>query len=417
MIRIPKERNRLEVIANLSGSPCEVQCKSDRVKCGRVLGLRFDSNDILYALDAYSGIKKIDVSTGVVTTVIDFRGRPHAGRDIVFVDDFVIDESVNGKSGPHVFYITDSSALFEVELCHMPVMMAEASGRVLRFDAKTQELSVLKDGLSFANGIELTDDGSHILVNELSNRIVWKIPLRQTGGGKSGGQVAVKWMENLPGYPDNIRRSTRRDKETYWIATFAARRRPTIYERVRNQRPFLFKVVIRCMHNIEFFWSLYGHFVPRPFCQYFAIPGRFAMQLRVEERPGLAIEVDANGKILRSIQDPSERITHLSEVREVIEDGYKVLYLGSFVNPYLGRLVLEPATGSTGGSGDGDEASGRVTTSPTPKPVIEGKAGTSSAGGTKGRREEPGAKPPTTTTRTTTTTGTSSEETRKKTEL
>ena len=38
---------------------------------------------------------------------------------------------------------------FEVELCHLPVMEAEASGRVLRFDAKTKQLTVLKDELSY----------------------------------------------------------------------------------------------------------------------------------------------------------------------------------------------------------------------------------------------------------------------------
>ena len=53
--------------------------------------------------------RKIDISTGIVTTIIDFRGKEHAGRHIIFVDDFVIDEETNGRSGPHVFYITDSS--------------------------------------------------------------------------------------------------------------------------------------------------------------------------------------------------------------------------------------------------------------------------------------------------------------------
>ena len=81
---------------------------------------------------------------------------------------------------------------------------------------------------------------------------------------------------------------------------------------------------------MDFIWSLYGTFVPRPYCKYSNIPGRFAMTFPLETAQGLAIEVDTKGNILRSVQDPDGRITFLSEVREVIEDGYKGVVPGIF---------------------------------------------------------------------------------------
>lgn len=53
-------------------------------------------------------------------------------------------------------------------------------------------------------------------------------------------------------------------------------------------------------------------------------------------RHGIVIEFDEDGKILRSLQSPDGKISDLSQVTE--HEGY--LYLGSFINDYLGRLKL-----------------------------------------------------------------------------
>lgn len=51
---------------------------------------------------------------------------------------------------------------------------------------------------------------------------------------------------------------------------------------------------------------------------------------------GLIVELDASGKIIRSLHSPDHKIHLLSEVLE--HDGY--LYLGSYRNPFLGRVKL-----------------------------------------------------------------------------
>lgn len=53
-------------------------------------------------------------------------------------------------------------------------------------------------------------------------------------------------------------------------------------------------------------------------------------------RHGIIVELDENGHILRSFQSPDGKTSDLSQVTEY--KGY--LYLGSFINDYLGRLKL-----------------------------------------------------------------------------
>lgn len=55
---------------------------------------------------------------------------------------------------------------------------------------------------------------------------------------------------------------------------------------------------------------------------------------------GLAVELDAEGKVLQSLHSPDGRTTLLSEVREVIVGDRKVLYLGSYANNYIGKMTL-----------------------------------------------------------------------------
>lgn len=52
---------------------------------------------------------------------------------------------------------------------------------------------------------------------------------------------------------------------------------------------------------------------------------------------GIIVELDADGNIIRSLQDPNGTVFHsVSEVAE--ENG--ILYIGSFDQPYVGRLPL-----------------------------------------------------------------------------
>ena len=56
----------------------------------------------------------------------------------------------------------------------------------------------------------------------------------------------------------------------------------------------------------------------------------------------MIIEIDANGVIVDSLHASDPSLTRLSEVREVrVSDKETVLYIGSYINSYLGKLTLK----------------------------------------------------------------------------
>lgn len=306
-------------------------------KCGRPLGLRFDSHGALYIADAYFGVKRINVTSGRVDTIFDTRSGPIAGREVIFIDDFVLVEGA-GINGGHVLYITDSSKKWAVEYVNLIVFEHESSGRILRFDMDSKLVTVIADNLSFPNGIELNDDKSAILYNELNKR---RIIRQYISGPKSG--LSEVFAEHLAGEPDNIRRSASK-QETYWVGLYAGKdvdHRGLLLERL-SALPTIKKVLIRLAYHLGHALSYLGDrlkYVPLKQAGFSLRTGVLFQDLY---KPyGLAIEVDSQGRIIRSLHSPEGTTTFLSEVREVIEDdGQHVLYLGSYFNNYLGRLVL-----------------------------------------------------------------------------
>jgi sugar lactone lactonase YvrE len=323
------------LVKHILGQECDLS-KSHRhqKKCGRVLGMRSDSKGNLYALDAFTGIYKIDVKTGKVIpvwTVVP--GKVIGSRDITFLDDIALHEG-GGKKGGNVFYITDSTKDLTLDECFVSIITAEKSGRVLRFDEDSKDLTVVYEGLHFPNGIELTDDKSSVLINEISVRTLTKI------GIKDGSKVILN--DNLPGMADNIRRSTRKDKETYWLAFFQAKTEVDIVDNLRRT-PFFLKAILRLTNNIGVILDKLGCLIDCAWFRDIAYLFKSQMVLLLSLYPktqGLVIEVDSKGQVLRSLWDPTAKFTYLSEVHETVEGNEKVLYLASFTNKYAGRVVL-----------------------------------------------------------------------------
>jgi hypothetical protein len=75
----------------------------------------------------------------------------------------------------------------------------EASGRLLMFDPAVNRTSLLLGGLAFANGVELSPDGSFVVVAEMMRARLWRVWL--TGPDKGRAEV---FIDAFPGFPDNI---------------------------------------------------------------------------------------------------------------------------------------------------------------------------------------------------------------------
>ncbi|KAL8587794.1 hypothetical protein ACOMHN_021012 [Nucella lapillus] len=124
--------------------------------------------------------------------------------------------------------------------------------------------------------------------------------------GPRKGEAEI-FAENLPGFPDNIRRSGR---GTYWVGIAVIRRAERVsFVDIAAPHPWLRRLVTKLFLQEFLIWLL--------------------------PKYGLLIELDEDGQIVRSLHDPTgARVSATSEVEE--KDG--MLYVGSFSLPFLTRV-------------------------------------------------------------------------------
>ncbi|KAF8784500.1 Adipocyte plasma membrane-associated protein like [Argiope bruennichi] len=206
----------------------------------------------------------------------------------------------------------------------------EAGGRVIRYNIHSGETEILAKGLHFPNGVQLSNDGSFLLVCEIMNRRILRLFIK----GEKKGKIEI-FADALPAEPDNIRKSS---GGGYWVGFTSARNstNPLLPDRLS-----LYPNLKRFYGRIHtFFCSLLvklSEIIDN--CSFRSVAyklNRGDYILSMFPRHGIVIEFSENGQILRSFHSPDGRISDLSEVQE--HEGY--LYLGSFVNRYLGRLRL-----------------------------------------------------------------------------
>lgn len=225
---------------------------------GRVLGFDFDAQGHLIAADAVKGLLSIapDKSIKLLTDKVELNGQPDPIR---YADAVVVAQ--NGK-----MYLSDASTRFApndwggtFEASVLDILEQASTGRVLEFDPASGRTRLVASGLSFANGVALSQDEKHLFVNETGKYRVWKIDVSAQGvdvrglDAKKGSEQARVLFDNLPGYPDNLMRG--RDGKI-WLG-FAKPRNPTIDDLA--QKPFLRKVTLRLPRALWPIPKAYGH--------------------------------------------------------------------------------------------------------------------------------------------------------------
>ena len=218
---------------------------------GRVLGFDFDAQGQLVAADAVKGLLSIsqDGKITVLTDKVD-------GDPIRYADAVVV-----AKSGK--MYFSDASTRFgpaqwggTFEASILDILEQSATGRILEYDPATRATRILAQGLSFANGVALSQDEASLFVNETGKYRVWKLAVAaqklQLGDGPppTGAQVL---FENLPGYPDNLMRG--RDGKI-WLG-FAKPRDSTIDGFA--DKPWLRSLTLRLPRALWPIPRAYGH--------------------------------------------------------------------------------------------------------------------------------------------------------------
>lgn len=286
---------KINVVATLGKPPCGSP-EQEHV-CGRPLGIRVGPNGTLFVADAYLGLFEVNPVTGETTLLVSTKMMV-GGRRLSFVND--LDVTQDGKK----VYFTDSSSRWQRRDFMKLIMEATADGRVLEYDTETKEVAVMMENLRFPNGIQLLPDEESVLVAETTMARIRRI---HVAGLNKGGMDT--FIENLPGFPDNIRRSS---SGGYWVAMSAIRPNPGFSMLdFLSQRPWIKNVIFKLFSQ-----ETLMKFVPRY---------------------SLVVELQDGGTCVRSFHDPHGTVAaYISEAHE--HNGH--LYLGSFRSPYLCKLDL-----------------------------------------------------------------------------
>lgn len=253
---------------------------------GRPLGLKFDGEGNLLVADAYKGLLSISPE-GVVRVLAD----AHAGQKLHLTNH--LDIAADGT-----IYFSESSSKFALAQYNVDVLENRPNGCLLAYDPDSGNTRLVLDDLHFANGVAVSADQSFVLVAESSRYRIRRLWLSGTRAGE-----ADYFIENLPGFPDNISLSA---DGIFWVALASPRKADVD---AMYARPFLRRMILR-------------------------LPQR----LLPEATPyGFVLGLDQEGNAVRNLQDPSGSYSTTTGAAE--QNG--VLYVGSYVEDAIGRLPLK----------------------------------------------------------------------------
>ncbi|KAJ4924567.1 hypothetical protein JOQ06_003522 [Pogonophryne albipinna] len=241
--------------------------------CGRPHGVRLDRHGQLIVADSYLGA---------------------AGVPFAFLNGL----EISSQTG--IIYFTDSSSRWGRRHVTLEVIELNSLGRLLSFDPQTGSVTVLLGDLYMPNGIALSPDEHFLLLAETSIGRILRFWLK---GPKAGTKEVV--MDNMIGYPDNIRRS---DHGTFLVGITTPRFRkitPPFLDMIAPYpavKRFLAKVI--------------------PLSWYRVLLPRYA----------LVLELGSDGRLVGSLQDPEARLTWA--ISDVFQHRGRT-YLGSTDLPFL----------------------------------------------------------------------------------
>ncbi|XP_051230515.1 protein STRICTOSIDINE SYNTHASE-LIKE 10-like [Lolium perenne] len=179
-------------------------------RCGRPLGLRFDQRTgDLYVADAYKGLMRVGPGGGEATVLVNNVD----GVPLRFTNGVDVDQTTGQV------YFTDSSMNYNRAQHEMVTRTGDSTGRLMRYDPRTSDVTVLQTDMTYPNGVTLSADHTHLVVASTGPCKLLRHWIKGPDAGRS------EPFADLPGYPDNVRPDTRGG---YWVAL----------HREKNELPF-----------------------------------------------------------------------------------------------------------------------------------------------------------------------------------
>ncbi|KAF8398255.1 hypothetical protein HHK36_017182 [Tetracentron sinense] len=258
--------------------------------CGRPLGLCFNElTGDLYVADAYLGLLMVGPDGGSATRIVT------QAQSIPF--RFTNGLDIHQRSG--AVYFSDSSSNYQRREFLSLIISGDKTGRLLKYDPESKQVTVLLDKLSYLNGVALSEDGSFILLAETINCRILKFWLQTSKAG------TYEVLLQLPGFPDNIKRSPRGD---YWVAVYS--KKGKLLQWILSYT-WLRKVLLKLPHKILKLHSVFAKW----------------------KGYALAIRFSEEGEVLEVLEN--KRGNTLKLISEV-EEKNGTLWIGSVVMPFVG---------------------------------------------------------------------------------
>ncbi|CAL5093837.1 unnamed protein product [Urochloa decumbens] len=155
----------------------------------------------LYIADAYLGLMKVGPGGGEATVLAADAG--DGGKPFTFVNGIDVDQATGDV------YFTDSSTVYTRAHNSDILYHRDSTGRLLKYDARSGQVTVLMARLPYPNGVALSLDRTHLVVAHTGPCQAYRYWLK---GPKVG---SYELFADLPGYADNVRRDARGG---YWFA-------------------------------------------------------------------------------------------------------------------------------------------------------------------------------------------------------
>ena len=158
--------------------------------------------DALVVCDADRGLLEVKLSNGAVGVL----AAKVEGEPLTFCSNAAVADD-------GTVYFTQSSRRFNLDEYRGELFEHSATGRLLRL--RDGAVEVVADGLAFANGVVLVEDGAAAVVAETGGYRLTRVALTGAeAGGKSG------FGATLAGFPDNL---TRDADGLLWVAMASPR--------------------------------------------------------------------------------------------------------------------------------------------------------------------------------------------------
>ena len=178
---------------------------------GHPVGMTIDRDENLIVCVGGMGVYKV-APDREVTKVTDETNR----TTFSIIDDsrLRLADDLDIAPDGRIFF-SEATIRYEMHTWPIDALESRGNGRIICYDPKTQTTRTILRNLVFPNGVCLSFDGQSILFAES-----WACRIsRYWFAGPRAGQVD-RLVEDLPGYPDNINRSS---DGNYWVALLGMR--------------------------------------------------------------------------------------------------------------------------------------------------------------------------------------------------